>query len=455
MNQFLRVLFLCALVAPAGCNRPAGESATGPTPEAAGAPPALTVVKPERRTLRHTVNQPGRVEAFEQTPLYARVAGYVKSVHADIGARIVGPHSNSQGLKVAPGQVLAELDVPELAEELKQKEALIAQSAEEVKQAEESVHVAEAARHSAASLLKEAEAARPRAEAQFERWRVEFQRAEENVRKGVLDAQSRDEVHFQLESARAARNEVEAKVQSARAAVQEAEAKTGKARADVRVADARRVACMAARDHTAALLGYTHIEAPYDGVVIRRLVNTGDFYQPAAGGKGDPIFVVARIDPVRVFVEVPETDAVLIRDGDQAVVRVRARQNEAFDGVVARTSWALDPRARTLYTEIKVANPHGRLRPGMYATAAITIERKDAWSLPASAVQVHGDLVSVFRVVAGKAVHTAARVGLRDGAWIGLLEIRPDDGSWREPTATDEFVEKIPAGLVDGQPVRP
>src|SRR5205085_9520443 len=82
----------------------------------------IPVGPPEKRVLKRIVEQPGRVEPFAQTPLLARLSGYVKAVHADIGDR------------VRAGQLLAELDVPEMDEELKQKQALVAQARAEITQ---------------------------------------------------------------------------------------------------------------------------------------------------------------------------------------------------------------------------------------------------------------------------------------------------------------------------------
>src|SRR5262249_4125271 len=147
------------------------------------------------------------------------------------------------------------------------------------------------------------------------------------------------------------------------------------------------------------LLNYAKITAPYAGVVIKRNVNTRDFFQPAAGGsKGEPLFVVARMDPVRIFVDVPETDAVWVTKGDRARVRVRGLPGEEFEGQVTRSTWAVDPKARTLRTEIDVKNPGGRLRHDMFARAVLTVEHRDTWTLPATALLTQDEQTVCFRV---------------------------------------------------------
>ena len=130
------------------------------TPLLSAADPVL-IGPPEKRSLVRTVEQPGHIEPFAQTPLLVRISGYVKSVQADIGDR------------VKAGQVLAELDVPELVEELNQKIALVAQAKSEITQAEKLLAVAEKNVQSAAAAVTEAMAARKRATANYERWKSE------------------------------------------------------------------------------------------------------------------------------------------------------------------------------------------------------------------------------------------------------------------------------------------
>src|SRR5262245_56966838 len=101
-------LFLATAVG--GCGQPAADRQS--SRNAGVSPATVTVVQPQRRSIRRVVEQPGTVQAFEETQLFARVPGYVSKVHFDIGQ------------KVESGQVLAEIDVPELVEETNQKKAL-------------------------------------------------------------------------------------------------------------------------------------------------------------------------------------------------------------------------------------------------------------------------------------------------------------------------------------------
>jgi RND family efflux transporter MFP subunit len=421
----------------------------------------VSLVHPKRQTVRHSIGQPGHIEAFERTPVYPKIAGYVEKIHVDIGDPVQGPRYDEKGKQVRPGTLLAELWVPELLAELNQKQALADQAAEEIELAKELVAVAEASLRSVEAQVKEAEAGRIRAQATYERWRLEYERVDANVRRGILDAQTRDETLRQLESAKAGKDEIEAKVESAKVAVKESEAKVRKAKADVKVAAARHQAALADRDHVAALVQYTKLEAPYTGVVVWRNVNTRDFFQPAvgAGSKGEPLFIVAQEDPVRIFVDVPETDAVLVSKDAEARIRVRGLQNEEIAGKVKRSSWALDPKARTLRTEIDVDNPGAKLRPSMYAYATITVVHAKTWTLPATAVVTKDDQAFCFRVQNDKAILTPVRIGIRDGQLIEVLKKQtkpPKPGeaiTWEEFTGEEKIVENNAATLTDGQAV--
>jgi multidrug efflux pump subunit AcrA (membrane-fusion protein) len=421
-----------------GCAPMAAQTPTPPAnPPGANAPgsPGPAVGKPERRSLTRTVEQPARVEAFAQAPLLAKIAGYVKAIHADIGDR------------VKAGQPLAEIDVPELEEELKQKQALVAQAAAEVEQARKLRVAAEAHVATAVAAVAEAEAGRKRARANFERWQSEAGRVAALVEKRVIDEQTRDETLNQFRAAEAALGEVEARVKSAEASRAESEARRDKSTADVAVAEAKARVAAADEGRTRATLGYARLVAPFDGVVTARNVDVGHLLQPSA--TATPLFVVTKLDPVRVFAEVPEADAALIGPGAKAEVTVQALRGRKFAGTVTRTAWALEARSRTLLTAIDLPNPDGVLRPGLYAYAAVTAVLPEAWTLPSAAVVRQGDAGSVFLVRDGKAVRVKVQTGFSDGTRVEVLKIESGT-TWVEPTGDETFVLKA-AGVTDGQ----
>jgi multidrug efflux pump subunit AcrA (membrane-fusion protein) len=422
----------------AGCGQPSKGSPTTPAESAAGpAVPSVHVVKPERATLRRTVRQPGAIQAFEQTPIYPKIPGYVQKWHVDIGDA------------VGAGQLLAELYVPEMVEELKQKQSM-------VKQSQEAFAVAKAHVATAAALVQEAQAGLQRAAANRERWQREYERLSK-LAGSVIDAQVKDETWNQFQGAAAGYEEAKARVETAKATWEQFKSEQHKAAADIAVAEAD-------GQRYAALVAYARLTAPFKGVVTRRNINTGDFVQPPTAGKGEPLYVVQQRDVVRIFVEVPETDAPWVHKGAAARIRVQALGGQEFTGSVVRTSYALDRTTRTLLAEVDLPNPEDRLRPGMYAFAAITAEHPNALTLPASAVVTQGDITQGFQtfcflVADGKVRRTVIEVGVRDGQRVEVLKKQvtrttPGGGTgWESFTGEERVVQDNVSALHDGQAV--
>jgi multidrug efflux pump subunit AcrA (membrane-fusion protein) len=375
------------LSAAAGCHRVASAGAPAESAEAETA--SVATVRPERQTLQRAVEQPGQIEGFERTDLVAKISGYVKKLHVDIGDR------------VTKDQVLADLWVPELVEELSQKDATVGQAEAEVVQAQRMLAAAEANLVKSEALVHLAEAGKTRAEASFVRWGSEMKRVNTLVRTRAMDEQSLDTTTDAYKSAEAAVAESKATIQSAEAARLESAAQRDKVIADVKVAESKVRVAKADRSRTAALLGYATVRSPFDGVVTKRWVDTGAFLQPAASGAGQMLFQVVRTDPVRIFVDVPESAAAAVSNGQSVRVRVQALNEQEIVGRVTRTSWALDSQARTLRTQIDVPNGDGKLRPGMYATARLVVDHRDLLTVPSAAVLTMDDQAFVMRVEEG------------------------------------------------------
>jgi HlyD family secretion protein len=448
MNRIIQAFVPAALFAMlAGCNR--HEAATS-EPKQAATERTVTLVSPEKKTLKRVIDQPAAIEPFEETPLFARIAGYVQKVHVDIGDRVEGPVWDSQGKLVKPGQLLVEISAPEMDEELKQKKALVSQAQAEVDQTTATLDAAEANVATSKALIREAEAARARALANFERWDSEYKRVEQLVERKVLDVQTRDETRNQWKAAEAARQEVEAKVLSAQAAARESEAKRNKARSDIAAAKARVQVAQAEEGRLAAMVAYTKMRAPYSGVVTSRNVHTGHFL---TGGGTKPLLVVASTDKVRVQVAVPEVDAVHIKDGMPVQMRCQVLKDALFDGTVKRSSWSLDSKARTLRAEVELLNAEGKLRPGMYACVAFTASFADRLALPAAAVAGQGEQTHCFFIDQSKAKRVPIRVGIREGGWVEVLQWQREPGAWQPFTGAEQVAADL-TGLADGAAVR-
>ncbi len=384
MRTILSVTLLTATTACTGCGK-TDTTSTMPAAESAHVVMRVTPIKAVPKTLVRVTEQPGQIEAFEQTAIHAKLAGFVKKVHVDIGDKVAGPLRISTDQPEQPGQVLAELEMPELDAELKQKQALVAQAAAEVTQAEAGIKVAMSAKKSAEALVAEARASVDRADAMYERWKSEFERVRELVAKQAVAQKVADETEQQFKAADAARREVAAKIKSAQAKLSESDANIEKAEADVVAAQSKHKVAQAEEDKTRALLSYATLRAPFSGVITERNLDVGHLVQPS-GTSGKPLFVIVQADIVRIFLDVPESDAAAIAVDSPAKIKVPSL-SESFTGKVARTAWTLQTSSRTLRTEIDVPNPNGRLRPGMYATAEIEVARRDdALSLPKSAI---------------------------------------------------------------------
>jgi HlyD family secretion protein len=419
------VVLLAISYLASGCHRSTAE----PTPQDTSPRDAsVAVISPQRRSLEITVEQPGSIYPYEETYLFARVAGYVKQVHADIGQRV---HA---------GQVLAEIDVPDLLAEANHKRALLRQTEAEAEQARKAVAAAEA-------NIVVAEGAVLQARATLQRWQTEHRRVTRLVQSGSLDAQTRDEVNNQLQAA-------EAQLLASEAAVRKAKADHQKAQADLATALARVAVAQAEVRRLETLLGFAAIQAPFDGIVTRRQVNTGDFVQPNQNANRW-LFSVARLDPVRVAIYVPETEAALVREKTPVVLWIKAAQNEPIHATVSRISWSLEPGPRTLRAEVDLPNPDGRFRPGMYVSAQLRPRTPEVLTLPRSALILRGRETACFLVQSQRAVRVAVRTGRSDGQYVEVLQWQPPGGDdkWVNFTG-QELVAASTTGLSDGQPVQ-
>lgn len=405
-----------------GCRHDAA-SADGPAgaTSSADALVRVTPVQPTRETLVRYTEQPGQILPLASTPIYAKLSGFVRRVHVDIGDEVAGPVVQD-GQVEKPGQVLAEIDMPELTKELAQKTALVAQAKAEMKQAEAAIKVAEATRASAAADVKEARAMVERVDADHDRWQSELARITDLASRQAVTNKLVDEAQSKFRASVAAGKEITAKIESAEARLKEADALVEKAQADAEAAKARHDVAVADEERVAALLDYTTIRAPFDGVIAARSVDAGHLVSMAGNAK-EPLFVVVSTGTMRIFVDVPEVDAVFLQPGAEAQLRVASLGSEEFPGVVSRTTWVLDRATRTLRTEIDVPNPERRLRPGMYVYARLKVaESKDALVIPKTALLSSGGKTYCWRVEpSGALVKQAVQMGVEAGGKVEVL----------------------------------
>ena len=211
---------------------------------------------------------------------------------------------------------------------------------------------------------------------------------------GIVNPEVLAETKKQLKSAQAA-------IEAARAAVKTkdsqrvaAEAQVEKAKADVAASQADVKVAEAEERRLAAMLQYTKITAPYDGVVTSRNVNTGDFVRAGAGSATEssgsegssnqslPMLTVTRTDPMVFVIGVPEVDAPYVTVGNKASLRLQALAGRQFDVSVTRVAPTLHKQSRTLLAEVDLPNPNGDLLPGMYAYGSIQLSRMQVPQFP-------------------------------------------------------------------------
>jgi RND family efflux transporter MFP subunit len=347
----------------------------------------VTPITPTRKTLVRWTVQPGQIEAFQDTPLFAKVASYVEKMHVDIGDRVAGPHYDEQGKVTREGQLLVELSVPELDEELVQKEAAVGQARSEVVQAVAAIEVAKSSEASARAKLEESEAVIDQSQADYEFAASEYERMKKLADRGAVTREVAEEKEKLLKTADSLRKQTQARVTSSKALVTEKRAMVRKAEADAEAARQRVLAAEADVGKTRALLSYTKILAPYDGIITTRNVHKGHLVLPGTESSAKPLLVIVQTRVMRLFVDVPEGDAALIEPGSEATITIPTSAEKTRNGTVTRISWTLSNLSRTLRAEIDIDNKDGTLRPGMYVRARLKVaERAGALSLPKAAV---------------------------------------------------------------------
>ncbi len=246
--------------------------------------PTVAVVQPQTEPGNDELVLPGNLQAFEESPIFARTNGYLLRWYKDIGS------------KIRKGELLAAIDTPEIDQELSQARA----SREQVR--------------SALALAK----------ISADRWA--------NLRKS--DSVSQQEADQQA------------------SAFQQAQANLAAADANVRRLE--------------QLESFKNVYAPFSGVLTRRNVDPGVLINSGAGLAGKELFDIARVDPLRVYVSVPQAYAPNMKSGMKATVTLQEFPGQKFIGSVARTADAIDPATRTLNTEVDVPNKDGKLLPGSF-----------------------------------------------------------------------------------------
>ena len=197
----------------------------------------------------------------------------------------------------------------------------------------------------------------------------------------------------------------------------------GVARARVQEARFQAGAGRSALSKTASVADYARIRAPFSGVITKRFVDPGAFIQSASTSQNAAAIVtVANLDSMRVYINVPETEAGYLRVGTPLKIILPAAPDTPLNARVARTTQSLDPKTRTLQVEADLPNRDGKILAGTYATAKVVLEtHPGVISIPSPAVGTEKSGKFVFVVESGKAKRVAITTGFNDGAYTEIM----------------------------------
>jgi multidrug efflux pump subunit AcrA (membrane-fusion protein) len=333
-----------------------GGDRTPPLESDDGAPAAAQVkaVRPRRDSaVEIAVEQYAVVEPFYRAELRARASGLVRAVHKDIGDR------------VERGELLIEIDVPELEKDVSQKDAVVDQRRQElqvsramVKNAAAGVDVARAVIREKEALARQADAVREFRRKHLERMKTLEKR--ETVQKGVIEEEERD-----YEAGVAAAEAAKVMIERAKADFAESEAKLEAANADISLKLSLVEVAKRDSERARAVADYTRVTAPFDGVVVRRNVDPGSFVQNATTGLTEPLISIDRADLVTAVAKFPDTVAPLVGPGTEAEVAVDGVPGPPIAARVTRSAPAINAQTQTVRVEVDLFNgdreAHARL----------------------------------------------------------------------------------------------
>ena len=339
----------------------------------AARPQAGGLVKVVSKPVSKTIELPGEFLPFLSVSLHAKISGYVDRVLVD------------RGSVVKEGELLIELNAPELKAQIAEAE----------------------------SRLMAAESDRLQTEAQVGAVQSTLERLKDAAKTpGAVAANELVQAEKQVESAQAL---VRSRQQSSAAAQA--------------VLDARK-----------DLAAYLKITAPFAGVVTDRLVHPGALVGP---GADMVLLVIQQVSRLRLVVPVPEEDAGGIARQANVSFRVPAYPERTYSGTVARISHALDQKTRTMAVEMDVANQDGSLAPGMYPAVKWPVRRsKPALFVPRTSVVTTTERTFVVKSKAGRAEWVDVRKGVADGELVEVIG-NLEAGDFVVRGATDEIREGV------------
>jgi RND family efflux transporter MFP subunit len=410
-------LLIGRVTAPAPVGRPAsadpakGSGSTGRTPP----PPLVGVAHPKRVTIPVTLSLTANIASLKSAVIYSKTAGYLQAV-------AVRP-----GDPVRAGQIVAVVDHAQLDAQAAQAQATALAAENAIQTAQVAVATAHAqvlnamaGRQNAEAQLANAKAGVVKARAQLQNTQATQGRIAALVRQGASPQQSLDDATAQVETAKASLDAAEAQVKVAEAQVVQANAQIAAARqqeasasTQVRTQQAQAASQQAALQNARLAVVNATIIAPFSGVVVSRSLDSGAYVTP---GTSTPIVTIADLDEIAVLVNVTEVQIASVRRDAPVKVTVDAYPGQTFQGTVSRIAGGADQATRTIQVEIDIANPGHLLRPGMYATAQLSVgEDKDVLVVPLGAMVNVGNQHFVWVVTDNKVSKRPVKVGRATG----------------------------------------
>jgi len=327
--------------------------------------PAVSVARPKQSAPQQEIILPGNVQAFIEAPIYARTTGYLKRWYVDIGGRVKN------------GQLLAEIDTPELDQQLQQARAELATA-------------------KANYELAQTTAAR-----------YEFLLKSDSVSKQDVDNTVGDE------------HAKKAMVDSASDNVKRLE----------------------------QLQSFEKVYAPFDGVLTARETDIGQLIVAnSSASSAKELFRVASINPLRVYVNVPQVDSPAAVPGVQAYLTMPQYPGRHFPGKIVRNAEAIEQASRTLLTEVDVANPTGEILPGAYAEVHLRLPSATSTVIvPVTSLLFRSEGLRVAVVRKGRAVMLPISLGRDFGTEVEVVS---------GLGGSEAVITNPPDSLVDGEEVR-
>jgi RND family efflux transporter MFP subunit len=366
-SKLRRWPLLALLTAPAllaGCAR------TGKVDAAASAP-VVAIVTVARHDLSNTLEIASEFEPYQEIEVYAKVSGYIQKLYVDWGTH------------VKEGQPLADLEIPELQQQLQEDQATIHRNESELDRAHEELNRANSAykvAHLTYSRLADVQKFQPGLVAQED-----------------IDVSEGKDM------------EANAGVSAAKAALASAEQAVAASKATL--------------DKDKALYSYSHIVAPFEGVVTRLYAYKGALLPGGTSSNTQALCRLSQNSLLRLVIPVPERAVPDLHLGEKIDVKVSAT-GKNFTGKVIRVSDQIDLQTRTMHTEVEVPNPSYELVPGMYASAEIPLQTaQKALTLPTQAVQPNGpDKGTVLLVNSANQIERrTVTLGLQTGTQVEIV----------------------------------